>query len=254
MSILKKFKIILLLVPFVLTVKVFALSYEFAVSVPIVGNAGKAGDVVSYTNNQYLLTSKPYDNDIYGVIVDDPAMSVQDTNLQDFKYVTNVGEVLVNVSNKYGAIKEGDYISSSDLPGVGAKAVKSGQILGVAMEDFAPQNAEDVGQIYVKLDVKTVMILNTLQSNLLSILKNSLTSPFLTPIDALRYLLAIAIVFASFIIGFSSFGKITGTSVEALGRNPLAGGTIRKVIFINFVLTFAIMAIGLGIAYLILTL
>jgi len=254
MSIFKKLKILLILVPFVLTVKVFGYSYEFAISVPIAGNAGKAGDVVSYTGNQYVLTSKPYDNDIYGVIVDNPAMSVQDTNLKDFKYVTNVGEVLVNVSNKYGAIKEGDYISSSDLPGVGAKAVKSGQMLGVAMEDFTPQKPEDVGQIYVKLDVKTTLINSSIEKNLLGTLKNSLTSPFLTPIDALRYLLAIAVVFASFIIGFSSFGRITGTSVEALGRNPLAGGAIRKVIFFNFALTFVIMAVGLGIAYLILTL
>jgi hypothetical protein len=39
-----------------------------------------------------------------------------------------------------------------------------------------------------------------------------------------------------------------------LGRNPLAGGAIRRVIFFNFAMTFVIMAIGLGIAYLILTL
>jgi len=55
------------------------------------------------------------------------------------------------------------------------------------------------------------------------------------------------------VIGFSSFGKITGSSVEALGRNPLAGGAIRRVMLFNFILTFLIMAMGLGVAYFILT-
>ncbi len=88
------------------------------------------------------------------------------------------------------------------------------------------------------LDIKTSFVDKSINKNLFDTLKNSLTSPFMTPIESLRYLLAIAVVFASFVIGFTSFGKITGTSVEALGRNPLAGSTIRKVIFFNFAMTF----------------
>jgi len=54
-------------------------------------NAGKgAGDVISYTNNQYILAFQTHDNDIYGVVVEDPAVDVQDTNLKDFKYEPNV--------------------------------------------------------------------------------------------------------------------------------------------------------------------
>lgn len=232
----------------------FAATYESAVSFPIDGDVGKAGDIVSFVDNKFVLSSEPNDPAMVGVIVDSPATSFEDTNMTQYKFITPDGDVLVNVSGSSGAIKEGDFITSSATPGVGIKALESGQILGVALEEFTPNNPEDVGQIYVQLGIRTSFVDKTISKNLLDTLKNSLTSPFMTPIEALRYLLAIGVVFASFVIGFSSFGKITGTSVEALGRNPLAGGAIRKVIFFNFILTFVIMGIGLAIAYLILTL
>lgn len=232
----------------------FAATYESALSFPMDGNVGKAGDIVSFIDNKFVLSSKMNDPAMVGVIVDNPATSFEDTNMTQYKFVTSGGDVLVNVSGKNGVIKEGDFLTSSSTPGVGVKALESGQVLGVALEEYAPNNPEDVGQIYAHLGIATSFIDKTASKNLLDILKNSLTSPFMTPIEALRYLLAIAVVFASFVIGFSSFGKITGSSVEALGRNPLAGGAIRKVIFFNFLLTFVIMGIGIVIAYLVLTL
>jgi len=144
-------------------------------------------------------------------------------------------------------------LKTSDIPGVGVKATEDGQVVGVAMEDFNSENDTDIGQIYVLMDIRTKFFGKGLSGNILSIIRNSLTSPFMTPIQALRYLLAIAIIFASFVIGFSSFGKITGSSVEALGRNPLASTSIRKVVFFNFILTFVIMVMGLVAAYFVLT-
>ena len=66
--------------------------------------------------------------------------------------------------------------------------------------------------------------------------------------------MAALVVLATFIIGFSSFGKISGTSIEALGRNPLASKLIRSAVVLNFALTAIIIAVGLTMAYLILTL
>lgn len=231
----------------------WAVSYEYAVTVPVVNNQGNNGDIVSYKNGEFVLTLEFQDRDMYGVIVDNPSISFEDRNLEQSKLVTSMGEVLLNVSAKNGGIKEGDYVTSSDIPGVGVKANEDGQVLGVAMESFEPGNTEDIGQIFVLMDIKTHFFGKGISGNILEIIRNSLTSPFMTPVQALRYLLAIAIIFASFVIGFSSFGKITGSSVEALGRNPLAGGAIRRVMLFNFILTFLIMAMGLGVAYFILT-
>lgn len=245
--------ICMLIVSLICTCSVFA-DYNTAISVQVEEGKGKAGDIVSYKNGKYVLSTDYYDNFVFGVVVDDPKVYYEDTNLTDYKYVSSSGEVLVNVSSKKGDIKEGDFITSSDVAGIGVKAVETGQVIGVALEDYSNPNTEEVGQIWVFLDIRTNFIDSTMSKNLLDTLKNTAMSPFMTPVEALRYFLAISVVFASFAIGFSSFGKMTGSSVEALGRNPLAGSSIRKVMVFNFILTFFIMAVGLGIAYFILTL
>ncbi|MBW6441843.1 ATP synthase F0 subunit C [Patescibacteria group bacterium] len=230
-----------------------ATSYEYAVTVPTRNNEGNPGDVVSFKDGEYIISDQPYDTAIYGVIVENPSVSFEDRNLDESKLVTSMGEVLLNVTAKNGNIKEGEYLTSSDIPGVAMKATEDGQVVGIAMEVYEPNSSDDIGQIYVLMDIKTHFIGKGISGNILDIIRNSLTSPFMTPVQALRYLLAIAIIFASFVIGFSSFGKITGSSVEALGRNPLAGGAIRRVMLFNFILTFLIMAMGLAVAYFILT-
>ncbi|GIW60430.1 MAG: hypothetical protein KatS3mg087_1496 [Patescibacteria group bacterium] len=234
--------------------KSFALETTAAYSIQIKDNKGDDGDIVTYKDGVYNLASEKYDTQMFGVITDTPATSLEDLNLTNYKLVVSFGEAVVNVSNRYGDIKEGDFITSSDIPGVGVKATESGQILGVALEDYNPGNPEDIGKILVFVDIKTNFIERKMNKNLIEILRTSLTSPFMTPIEALRYLLAILAVFASFVIGFSSFGRITGTSVEALGRNPMAGAAIRRVVIFNFLLTFIIMAVGLAIAYFVLVL
>ncbi len=248
----KFFAVVLLCL--LLQTRASALETNTAYSLQIQDDRGNGGDIVTYRNGIYDLSTEKYDTQMFGVIVDNPTTSFEDINLTDYKLVTSFGEVVVNVTNRDGDIKEGDYVTSSDIPGVGVRANESGQILGIALEDLSLANSEEIGQILVFVDIKTNFIDQRISKNLLDILKNSLTSPFMTPIEALRYLLAILTVFASFVIGFSSFGKITGTGVEALGRNPLAGAAIRRVIIFNFFLTFLIMGMGLAIAYFVLVL
>lgn len=243
--------LVFFIIPFLVALKTYGVSYDTAVSVPFPAGIGTGGDIVSYSNGEYLLTEIPYDPMMVGVIVEDPEVALEDRNLENYQFISSYGEVLVNVK---GDISEGNYVTSSDIAGVGVRADDNGYVLGVALEEFTPANSSDIGQIYILLDIKASFIDNTLSKSLLSTIKNSLSSPFMTPIEALRYLLAIAVIFASFVIGFGNFGKITGSSVEALGRNPLARGAIRKVIVFNFILTFMIMLMGVGIAYLILTL
>lgn len=232
----------------------FASSASPGVSLPIENEISNGGDIVTYVDGKYSLSNKPYDTGMFGVIVDDPNTSFEDLNLSKYKLVSSFGETPVWVTAKNGNIKTGDLITASDYAGVGQRADESGQILGVALEDYAPQKSTDMEKILVFVDIKTNFVDKTISKNLLEVLRMSLTSPFMTPIEALRYLLAIAVVFAALVIGFSNFGKITGSSVEALGRNPLAGPAIRKVVIFNFVMTAIIMVIGLVIAYFILVL
>jgi len=66
--------------------------------------------------------------------------------------------------------------------------------------------------------------------------------------------LAALIVAATFIIGFSTFGKSSGRTIAALGRNPLAQRSIKTAMIFNMILAFGVMLIGLALAYLILVL
>jgi len=232
--------------------KALAAGFSPAVSIPLESGEGKVGDIVTYANGVYDLATKEYDASMFGVIVDNPTYSIEDKNLSSYQLVSSWGEIPVNVSGKNGEIKQGDLITSSDIAGVGVKALQSGQIIGIALADYSPANPDDIGQVLTFVDIRTSFAEGTLSKNLLDVLRNSVTSSFMTPLESLRYLLAIAVVFVTFTIGFSSFGKTTGATVEALGRNPLAGNSIRKVMLFNFALTFLIMIGGLVIAYFIL--
>jgi hypothetical protein len=223
-----------------------------AITLSVSNADAKEGDVISFTNGIYSLSTKSYDENIFGVVVNSSAITLEDQNNTAGKLLSSYGEVLVNISAANGPISSGDYITSSATPGVGQKATDAGQILGIALEDYKPSNSSQVGQIHVFVDIRTNLISKSVGGNLLDAISASLKSPFMTPMEALRYLLAIGVILASFVIGFTSFGRITGSSVEALSRNPLAASSIRRVIVFNFVLTAIIMAVGLGIAYFIL--
>jgi len=56
------------------------------------------------------------------------------------------GVVSTKVSNANGNIQPGDYISSSSISGVGAKAIKAGQVVGIALDSFNP-DASSSGEV-----------------------------------------------------------------------------------------------------------
>jgi F0F1-type ATP synthase membrane subunit c/vacuolar-type H+-ATPase subunit K len=123
-------------------------------------------------------------------------------------------------------------------------------IVGIALEDF------DAPEGLVRADIRTGYSQNSESFNrsLLSIFRTGTQSLYLSPINSLRYVLAAIIGIASFLFGFSIFSKISGSGIQALGRNPLARKTIEFNIIIEFILNIAIIVFGLVIAYFILAL
>jgi len=222
-------------------------------SVPL--DTGEEGSIVSFKNGIYDLSKEPYDSGIIGVISTSSALSLEDTNLAEGqgKLVAISGEAGVRVTTKNGAIKVGDFITSSATPGVGQKSLLSGQVLGVALQVYDSPNPDMVGLIPVLINSKSNVTNNNMKVNLVQALKSGYGDVVFTPATSLRYLLAIIIIAVSFILGFVSFGRVSGRSVEALGRNPLASKLIKSVVVFNFMLTFIILIVGLALAYFILT-
>jgi hypothetical protein len=223
------------------------------VSITVPLDQGEEGDIVSYKEGNYALSSEAYDAEVYGVVTNSSVISLEDANVTQGRLVTYDGEANIKVTTANGAIKRGDPITTSATPGVGQKATSSGQILGVALQDYDSTNTEEVGKVMALVDVRTNYINAGLKSNLIEALRSGYLGAVLNPGTSLRYILAICIIVIAFAIGFFSFGRISTNSVEALGRNPLASRMIRSVVVFNFLLTFIIMSVGLALAYFVLT-
>lgn len=233
---------------------VFSNSYDFAVSVPIVDPNVEEGSLISYVDGEYVLSLEAYDDNLFGIVSHNPALYLEDQNLDSYVLVGNKGDMDVRVSTKSGAIKKGDYLTSSEIPGVAQLADKSGRVVGVALEDYDTEDPNEIGLITANIDIKSHLKQESLTENLLTVISDGLSSAFLTPLASLRYIMALIVTAITFAIAFLSFSRLTSRGVEALGRNPLAGSSIRSVIIFNFILTFIIIASGLAIAYLILVL
>ncbi len=229
-------------------------TYDFAISVPIIDPTVEEGSIISYVDGEYVLSIEAYDSSIFGIVSHNPSLYLEDQNLESYVLVGSKGEMDVRVTTKNGIIKKGEYLTSSEIPGVAQKVDKSGRVLGIALEDYEVEDPNEIGLIAVFVDIKAHLKQESLTENLLTVISDGLSSAFLTPLASLRYIMALIVTSITFAIAFLSFSRLTSRGVEALGRNPLAGSSIRSVIIFNFILTFIIIASGLAIAYLILVL
>jgi len=249
------YKKILYLLSIIFTIRiVLASTYDFAISVPILDPDVEEGSIVSYVGGEYILSIEAYDGNMFGIVSGDPSLYLEDRNLQNYVLVGSKGEMDVRISSKNGEIKKGDYLTSSEIPGVAQKADKSGRVLGISLDDYTNQDPNSIGLIAAYVDIKSHLKQESLTENLLTVISDGLSSAFLTPLASLRYIMALIVTAITFAIAFLSFSRLTSRGVEALGRNPLAGTSIKSVIIFNFILTFIIIASGLAIAYLILVL
>lgn len=212
------------------------------------------GDIISVEEGDYTLSGKAYDTGLFGVVTTDPALLMDDVDLENSSYVVSSGEAFVKVSTINGDIAKGDFITSSEIPGVGQRVGVSGQIIGIALQSYSAESTDIVDTVLTQLDIRANVFEGNIRVNLIEALRTGAQAPFMTPLTSLRYLLAALVTVGSFVIGFASFGKTSGSGVEALGRNPLAHKTIQRSIVLNMVLTAVIMLIGLVLAYLILAL
>ncbi|HVZ67680.1 MAG TPA: hypothetical protein VG917_05485 [Patescibacteria group bacterium] len=221
----------------------------FGISVPI-NEKVVVGDIISSTYKGYSKSSKPYDTSIYGVVSKSPSVGLALFGSKNPTYVVTNGQTVVRVSASNGPIRTGNLITSSSTPGVGMLGSQNGFALGVAMENYSEKG---VGLILVNVNPHfNNSIITQIKTNLLQTVKSAEESAFLSPVEALRFVLSSVIALISFILGFAYFGRVAQRGIEAVGRNPLAGRLIEVSVIINVLITAAIILVGLGIAYLIL--
>lgn len=230
------------------------LSNGTAIGVTINGQNVTDGDIISATPNGYKKTASPYDPQIFGVVSTKPAVYLSDTASPNDVPIISVGQVRVKVSSQNGNIKKGDFITSSEVAGVGQKATDNGFILGTADQDYSNNDTSKVGLILVTLHPHFAKLSNDITRNILQSFNLGFEAARSTPLGFVRYVVAGAITLLSFFFGFRFFARSSNRGVEAIGRNPLAKQAILLSVFINSMVTIAIMFFGVAIAYLILVL
>jgi F0F1-type ATP synthase membrane subunit c/vacuolar-type H+-ATPase subunit K len=237
---------------FVLGSEVYAQvdSSGFATSVPMKQSA-EAGDIICSYEQGFSKCNSLADPAMYGVVVDNVSVSVEDTELENSTLAITTGVATVKVTASEGPIAEGDFVTSSEQEGVGQLATQNGYVLGTAMESY---DASDVGTIQVALNIHPASGLTGPGSNLLQFIRKGVTIPLFEPLESLRYILAVLMILISFTLGMIYFGRSSRTGIEAIGRNPLAKRVIQFTVVLNIVLTVVIVLVGLAIAYLILIL
>lgn len=212
------------------------------------------GDIVSSGTSGYKLTTSPYDSQIFGVVSLNPAVYFKDATAKNEVPVISSGEVLVRVSSQNGNIQTGDFITSSSIPGVGQKVTDNGYVLGRAVGNYSSNNPRSTGLILVTLQPHFAQITNNIVHNIFTSFTFGLSEAANSPLGAIRYIVAGVITLLSFFLGFRFFARASNRGVEAIGRNPLAKQAILTSVFINTMITVAIMFFGVAISYLILVL
>jgi hypothetical protein len=231
-----------------------ALAQDFtgtAVSVEIQDKNVPEGSIISAIEKGYSLSRTKYDTSIYGASSKTPAVSLEAQEGSNLHSVVYAGQTKVLVSTSNGNIKKNDFITSSEIPGVGIKATENGFVLGIALENYSGKNT---GKILVSVSphLNNSIVHVVSSRNIFDLLTNSQKATKMSPLDSLRYLVAALVVIAAFVLGFIFFGKVAQRGVEAVGRNPLAGRFIEFSVILNVLLTALIIVVGLGLAYLIL--
>lgn len=194
------------------------------------------GDIISLRGGKYVLSSRAFDAEVVGVVSVNPTVIVGSTAPRNSFPLVSSGAALVRVSTLQGEIRTGDYITITDIPGIGGKSDGISISLGTALEDYANPDPEEIGVISVAINITSATFFNRIQEN---------------PNIALRYLFAFLVAATSLIAGFIYFGKVAKSGVEAIGRNPLAARMIRFGVLFHLALTFGIIGTGFAIAYII---
>jgi F0F1-type ATP synthase membrane subunit c/vacuolar-type H+-ATPase subunit K len=213
------------------------------------------GDIVVESPGGISKADRSYHQGLIGVVIDTPTI-VLHPDTETTRAIISGGDNTVKVSSRNGNIARGDFITSSEVPGVGQKATRNGYVIGVALQNFPGEGQEgEEGVINVSLNIHYNIIegstvglgaLERFGQNFLNQLDNPGEFVRLS-----RYLLAALVAIITILLSFFTFARSVRSGIEAMGRNPLAKRSIQTGMAINAFLTSVMALFGLVAAYLI---
>ncbi|MDE2589496.1 MAG: hypothetical protein KGL95_07500, partial [Patescibacteria group bacterium] len=228
-------------------------SLGIATYITIKGKGITDGSVISFSSTGYVLSKLAYDALMIGVVTTTPAVAIVEDTSNSYPVVSS-GNTYVNVTGESGMIKKGDLITTSQTPGYGMKADRSGYVVGTALQDFPGKSINDIGKIAVAVNIHYFASRPKAQASLFDVFNLAAIATYEEPTTVFKYFAALLIVVFSFIFGFWFFGRAANRGIEAIGRNPLAGKTIQMGILMNVIISVAIIVAGLVVSFFVLRL
>ncbi len=205
-----------------------------AVNTQVADGEAQVGDILSVSENGLVRSAVSYDPKMIGVIVEAPIVSVEPRS-EGTSAVASSGTAQVRVSSAGGPIAVGDFITSSETAGVGKKATESGYVLGKALGALEG----DGGLVSVSLEIGDRQIGTG---------GGGFFSSLISDNGRLRLVLSALLGIVVLIVGTFSFLRVVNTGVRAIGRNPLARGTIIRGMVISGAVVVVFVALGLGVS------
>jgi len=216
------------------------------------------GMVAVQDGSDFRLSRQPYEDALYGVVTLQPAVAIKTRTGDGVPVVTN-GTVPVLVNGHGGDITPGDFLTSSDVPGVGMRANEPGVVLGRALEPYSAGNPDDTAQIAAALNIhfavvtdETGSVPRSIGSQVRRALVTGAAQAVSNPNTALRYALAATVIVVSLVLGLVIFGRAATNGVTAVGRNPLARRAILAAVSFNILMTVLFVTGGVAAAFFIL--
>jgi len=202
------------------------------------------GDIVSLKNNEIFRTNISYDENIIGVVGENPLL-VFGKETTGSVAVISYGKTLVKVTNQNGEIKKGDFITSSQKPGVGQKATESGFVIGMALEDL--KEKEGIIPVFVNIQYLNISTDKQTFGGIMKRILSSVSTPENVP-DVLKYLFSISLISITFLFSFLLFVKTLKEGIVGISQNPLAKNGIQTIAVLNLIGIIILTLVGIGLS------
>ncbi len=203
--------------------------------------------------------------DMIGVVVATDSSLVAVSNGTNQVQVISSGAASALVSDVNGDIKKGDAITASPLDGVGMRATAAGRIIGTAQADFS---ASSQGAVTKQVDTKAgkrnvaiggIPVLlgvayytpKTGSTIVPLAIQNSLNQLAGKDVSLIRIVIASILLILGLVVAFVILSSAIRSSLESIGRNPLARSAINAGLLKVLLLTLVIVLVTLASVYLV---
>ncbi len=207
----------------------------------------KSGELISVINNYARLTNNNNISQFTGI-----------ANQNSYSGEVSIaisGIAYTYVSNSDGNIQKGDYITSSNIPGIGEELAGKGVSIGKALSNFNINSAKKYDGTYIEklpvlIDINYINV-NTGEDSF-SPLAYSIGNPQIRKTLSLAQLVSIIfILIASVILAMTIIARSARNTIKNTSRNPLNKSEIIRNFYKVAAISIGIVIAGILISYII---